>query len=188
MEPQTNNASAKIITALIIGLLVGFAAGVFWQGRRSDVKTPINAVASQEEAKKGMVAEEIGKVESKEKAASVIIGAKETVAKSDTPVASAKGLKVEDQAAGSSVQILSIDAKEILWAAVRELKDGKIGNILGAQKVFVGDGQKVSIELLRPTVAGGTYLVVLYRDIGASSFNHKEDVMIEGVGGKFVAK
>ena len=35
MEPTTDNTSGKIIAALIIGLLVGFAAGVFWQARRS---------------------------------------------------------------------------------------------------------------------------------------------------------
>ncbi|HEY4508122.1 MAG TPA: hypothetical protein VJJ55_00510, partial [Candidatus Paceibacterota bacterium] len=35
MESAPNNASAKIISALIIGLIVGFIAGAFWQERRS---------------------------------------------------------------------------------------------------------------------------------------------------------
>lgn len=167
MEPTTNNTSAKIIGALIIGLLVGFSAGVFWQERRSGIALPkedTSAATTQTDATKDMT--ETGKV----------IGA---------PV---RGLLVKDQSAGDFVEIANLDAQEIFWVAVREEKDGMLGNILGAQKVLVGNGQKVVVELLRPTVTGGKYRVVLYKDVGASAFNYREDVIIEGVEGKFTAK
>jgi len=175
MEPTTtSSASAKVISALIIGLIVGFAAGVFWQDRRSADRGDTSAQAKVET-----------KSETGKEVPPVATG---TTSGAETSVPSENGLMVEDQAAGGSVEIASLDTKEVIWVAVREDKDGALGNILGAQKIFVGEGQKVTVELLRPTVSGNTYRVVLYRDIGTPAFNHKEDVMIEGVEGMFVAK
>lgn len=177
---QANNASAKIVSALIIGLLVGFAAGVFWQSRRAPISETMAATAA---AKK-----EIAKTDTAAKDGSipsvVDMGAN---AKTDESM-TAKGLVVADQTAGGTVAVASIDAKEIIWVAVREETDGKLGNILGAQKVFIGDGQQATVELLRPTLAGKAYRVVAYRDVGAPAFNYREDVLIEGVDAKFMAK
>ncbi len=186
MEPTTNSASGKIITALIIGLLVGFAMGVFWQSRRSgtaDIKNDLMASVkeSTESAKTSS--------STPEKKATVSIP---DVPKKATETAfetgAGAGVTVKDQEAGSKVVIDSVEAKETLWVAVREEKDGKLGNILGARKAFAGKGENVSVELLRPTVSGGTYRVVVYRDVGASDFNYKEDVLVEGVGAIFKAK
>ena len=173
MEPTNANLSAKVIGALIIGLLVGFSAGVFWQERRGSMapKEDTSATVLQTEVK--------GEV------------TPATTGAADTGKAitlSVTSLLVKDQPAGGRVEIGSLDTKEIIWVAIREVNDGKAGNILGAQKVFVGDGQKVTVELLRPTVSGGTYKVVLYRDIGAPAFNYREDVVVEGVEGTFSAK
>ncbi|MSU55886.1 MAG: hypothetical protein EXS51_01050 [Candidatus Taylorbacteria bacterium] len=179
MEPTQSNASGKIITALIIGLLVGFATGVFWQARRTgDVVKNIST--SKEEAAVGEVIKEkegvVAPTEKKE--------ASETPA---TGAVTTKGLSVTDQPAGGRVEIASIDAKDILWVAVREVKGGVLGNILGAQKVFVGNAQKTTIELLRPTVAGSTYKVVVYKDVGAAAFNYREDVIVAGEEATFKA-
>ena len=59
---------------------------------------------------------------------------------------------------------------------------------MGAQKVLVGDGQKVVVELLRPTVSGGAYKVVLHKDVGDPAFNYREDTLVEGVEVKFSTK
>ncbi len=173
MEPTTNNASTKIISALIIGLLVGFFAGVFWQERRGTGTVPADIST---EASKAQVAKEVTLVPPT------------TTAKTKAANNLSVGLLVTDQPAADLVEIANLNAKEILWVAVREEKGGTLGNILGAQKVFVGDGQKVIVELLRPTVPGGTYKVVLYKDIGTPAFNYREDVVVEGVEGRFIAK
>ena len=100
----------------------------------------------------------------------------------------AKNLVVKDQSAGGRVEVENIDATETLWIAIREEKEGQLGNILGAQKVFAGVGQKVIIELLRPTVSSGAYRVVLYREVGDPAFNYREDTLVEGMEVKFLAK
>lgn len=175
MEPTTNNGGGKIITALIIGLLVGFTAGVFWQERRSNSDPePLDVKVKVSEEKSG---------EKKSTESTVT-----PVTSSDTAKPTSTTLTVLDQVAGNQVRLQELDATEVMWVAVREEKNGTIGNILGASKVFVGSDQNVTVELLRPTVSGNTYRVVLYRDVGALDFNHKEDVLISDREGRFIAK
>ncbi|HBV01708.1 MAG TPA: hypothetical protein DEF00_05015 [Candidatus Taylorbacteria bacterium] len=173
MEPTPNKASAKITTALIIGLLVGFTAGMFWQERRSGSLLLNNA--STKTSQNG----DDGNL------MPISTSTAHTRKAGEVP---AKGLIVKDQPASDRVEIENLDAMEILWVAVREEKDGVLGNILGAQKVLVGDGQKVIVELLRPTVSGGAYRVVLHSDAGDPAFNYREDVALAGVEAKFTAQ
>lgn len=173
MEPATHNASAKIVGALIIGLLVGFAAGVFWQERRS-------GGATRDDTADGNPLAETGKI-----AAPAATSTSSVAMTGGFPVGN---LVVNDQPASVRVGIASFDAKETLWVVVREEKNGALGNILGAQKVSAGDKQAAVVELLRPTIAGGIYRVVFYRDVGDPAFNYREDVIIGGVEGKFMAR
>lgn len=174
MEPTTNNGGGKIITALIIGLLVGFTAGVFWQERRSNqTEKPslenVKTAQEKSEETKGVVS-----------TASVVTGSETATAIST--------LVVPEQVAGNQVTLQGLDATEVMWVAVREEKNGILGNILGASKVFVGNDQRITVELLRPTVSGNSYRVVLYRDVGTPDFNHKEDALISNREGRFIAK
>src|SRR3989338_1724903 len=177
MEPTANSASGKITVALIIGLLVGFTAGVFWEERRlSSPALPSDSLAKT--------------LEGGSESADILIS---TISTSTTSAAvgsalPAKNLVVKDQSAGGRVEVENIDATETLWMAIREEKEGQLGNILGAQKVFAGVGQKVIIELLRPTVSSGAYRVVLYREVGDPAFNYREDTLVEGMEVKFLAK
>lgn len=172
MEPTTSNASGKIIGALIIGLLVGFTAGVFWQERRSGT-----------EPREGAALDTSGTETDTEK-----VAATSTAAARKTGSQPVANLLVKDQPASDRVGIASLDAKETLWVAVREEKNGALGNILGVRKVPAGNGQATIVELLRPTVSGGAYRVVFYRDVGDPAFNYREDTIVEGVEGKFVAQ
>lgn len=173
MEPTTSNASAKIVGALIIGLLVGFTAGVFWQERRTGG------------ALRESTALDTPETETSAGAASLATSTASLGQTGNLPVGN---LVVRDQPASERVGVASFDAKEPVWVAVREEKDGKLGNILGARKVAAGNGQAAIIELLRPTVSGGTYRVVFHKDVGDPAFNYREDLMIEGVEGKFAAQ
>lgn len=191
MEPTPSNASAKIVSALIIGLLVGFAAGAFWQERRS--RSLLDDVSSTQARETGGKAQTAGAAGGlldavRTEKTGGMKAATEKSAMSVTMETAAVELQVADQPAGANVQVARVSTKEIIWVAVREEKDGKVGNILGAQKVFVGDGQKVTVDLLRPTTAGGAYRVVVYRDTGSPAFNYREDALIEGVEGRFTAK
>ena len=94
---------------------------------------------------------------------------------------------ITDQPAGDTVTVTGVSVSEPVWVAVRDFKNGTIGNILGAQKVFAGD-TATTITLLRPTLAGATYKAVAYKDVGSSAFNYKEDILIEGVEATFKAK
>lgn len=182
MEPTANNASTKIIAALIIGLLVGFAAGVFWQDRRTGaeaVSTTVerNDTISEEATASAMAATSNSNEDTK---------ATTTVPAVMGNVSSFGKLTVLDQPAGGSVFASVKDVTSPVWIAVRDYTDSKVGNILGAKKVFT-DARDVSVELLRSTVAGKTYVIVVYTDRGAPSFNYKEDILQDG-GATFVAK
>jgi hypothetical protein len=60
------------------------------------------------------------------------------------------------------------------WAAVEELQNGDLGNILGAARV-VAPAANLTVPLLRATAPGNTYAVVLYRDNGDGTFDAKTD-------------
>ncbi len=196
MEPTPDNATAKVISALIIGLIIGFVAGAFWQERRLNARLEVDSSARATE-EGGAPAKQAASAAGglldamkTEKKNGVKIGGENTTVSAAVSVMApvASGLTVADQPAGAVVQVANISAKEIIWVAVREERDGKAGNILGAQKVFVGDNQKASIDLLRPTVLGGAYHVVVYRDTGSPAFNYREDVVIPEMEGRFLAK
>ena len=180
MEPTSSNASAKVISALIIGLIVGFVAGAFWQERRLGPAEATTAEAAKEtevaaEKKAEAVVQKDEKTASDKKSEVVeqaaAVGASLTLGSTPT-------LSVADQAAGEHAFVTVSGVEEPVWIAVREEKDGKSGNILGARKVFT-DAADVDVTLLRPTVSGGTYGVFVYIDKGDASFNHKEDLIIE---------
>lgn len=185
MEPTTNsNASTKIISALIIGLLVGFFAGVFWQARRAGT-APLEETAATASVTKTETGTKRETGATPQTTTTGLLPAETTLSLGAAPVGN---LVVRDQSAAPRVGVASLDVKETVWVVVREEKEGKLGNILGAQKVFVGNGQAVVIELLRPTVAGGTYRVVFYKDVGDPAFNYREDTLVEGVEGRFTAR
>lgn len=185
MEPASENVSGKIVTALIIGLLVGFAAGAFWQARRlsSPVSQSTAAVGGVEEKQGQSKADITGQpVNSTKNTPDVTL----VETPKDTSSVSAK-VTVSDQTAGNSVQVLVGGVTEPVWVAVREVTNGKLGNILGAQKVFIGQST-ADVELLRSTVAGNVYRVVVYKDVGTPAFNYREDILVEGAEGTFTAK
>lgn len=83
---------------------------------------------------------------------------------------------VADQAAGQSVAIESVTVRPPgVWVAVQEVnEDGTLGNVLGA--ALVGHpASNVNVPLLRPTLAGQEYAVVLYRDDGNGQFDLAND-------------
>ena len=96
-------------------------------------------------------------------------------------VASGTGsIVVEDQAAGMKVAIGAVTMPvENGWIVVHEVRDGVLGNILGAARYNDKEGLKpAAVELLRATEAGKTYQVMLYNEDGDRSFNKQKDVAL----------
>jgi len=98
-----------------------------------------------------------------------------TAATSSLATATTGILAVHDQSAGSTVFVDSVQVPSPgVWVAVEELRDGSLGNILGAARV-TAPATGVTVNLLRATVPGAAYAVVLYRDNGDGEFDGKTD-------------
>jgi hypothetical protein len=80
-------------------------------------------------------------------------------------------ISVADQAAGTSTVVAWVAVPPPgVWVAVEDLReDGTLGNVLGAERVG-GPRSDVVVPLLRATIPGVRYAVVLYRDDGDDVF------------------
>ncbi len=87
---------------------------------------------------------------------------------------------VSDQPAGRAVVVESATLPELGWIAVREVKDGKPGNVLGAVRRDAGTSNQVVVDLLRNTEPDGAYEIVLYTDDGDKTFELSEDTLLPG--------
>lgn len=73
------------------------------------------------------------------------------------------------------------------WVAVRDYTDGVEGFVLGAVRFSKADGLvPTEVVLLRPTVAGNTYALSLYKENGDNKWGNDEKM--EGVFGSFTAE
>src|SRR5438105_1224626 len=75
------------------------------------------------------------------------------------------GVLVSNQMPGNSVKLNQVVLKKAGWVAVHDDINGEPGKILGA-KLFGPGTSEGTIELLRGTVEGKTYLVVIHSDDG----------------------
>jgi len=111
----------------------------------------------------------------------------------DTKVSTAQqvseAITIGGQPAGSSVVVKSIDLKAGAnggWVVIHEVKSGVIANALGAVRRDSGVSTDVEVRLLRGTVAGGTYAVVLYSDNGDRQFSMSTDFPLKDAQGQYI--
>lgn len=180
MEQNNNSTSAKIVTSLIIGLIVGFVAGAFWQDRRNSELVSLKEEETTEVSVQETAAEN--------KSIEEMISAAVQNAGIPAPIVANAAILVGDQTAGGTVVISQLVSTEPVWVSVREERQEGFGNILGARKMAAGISENVVVELLRPTASGAKYFVVLYRDVGDPAFNYREDILLENTKSSFVAK
>ncbi len=96
-------------------------------------------------------------------------------------------LTVHDQDAGNAavVDTVSVPAPGV-WVAIVELHGNDLGNILGVAGT-AGSESNVAVHLLRNTLPGQTYAVVLYRDDGDGVFDlHADSVYVDYDSGQRV--
>lgn len=88
-------------------------------------------------------------------------------------------VSVGDQPAGSFVIVESVAVPQMGWVAVRDSS----GRVLGAARVEAGTHSAVQVELLRNTVAGEMYQVLVYVDDGDRSFDLHKDTLVMNADG-----
>jgi hypothetical protein len=94
-------------------------------------------------------------------------------------------LSVSDQAAGSVVVIDSLTLKAPGWVAIHDDVNGMPGKILGA-RLFDKGTTKGEIELLRKTVPGTSYIVMVHGSDGDTTFSSKTDKPLTDDKGEMV--
>jgi len=92
-------------------------------------------------------------------------------------------VSVADQTAGKTVAINSVTLPQTGWVAVRDAG----GRILGAERFGTGTSNSVNVSLLRPTVAGQHYDVLLFIDNGDGLFDLHKDMVVKASDGSDVA-
>lgn len=89
------------------------------------------------------------------------------------------------QDAGTAVAVSNMNLSAPTWIIVYESHNGTPGNILGAGLFFPGD-TSATVELLRATTAGQTYLVTAAVDNGDKLFSIKDEKPVVDSSGKQV--
>jgi hypothetical protein len=95
-------------------------------------------------------------------------------------------IQVSDQTAGGAVKVVSVSMPQLGWVVIHEIKDGVIANALGASLRDSGEHNDIDVYLLRDTVSGGEYAVVLYQDDGDREFSLALDAPITDSSGNFI--
>ncbi len=105
------------------------------------------------------------------------LGADETSIDLNTVVSTtsdSESVSVADQPAGDAVTISSVTFTETGWIAVRDDR----GWTLGAGRIEAGTHKDMVINLLRGTIAGERYQVLLYIDDGDQVFDLKKEILV----------
>ena len=89
------------------------------------------------------------------------------------------------QTAGTSISITNMSLSQPTWIVVYESNGGTPGNILGAGLFFSTDTSG-TVQLLRTTVAGQSYLVTAAVDNGDKLFSIKDEMPVLDQTGKQV--
>lgn len=172
----------KYVSIAIIAFLLGFGAAALWFGDSTTGKGGINATSTTATSSVVSVTE------------TGVNGLNNTTGSGQTSVISipidttpisvntAQAIVVENQKSGIKVSVASVTLSEPAWLAVTEMVEGGI-RILGAQLFDKGVTTNKDIELLRGTLAGRPYEVVIRTDNGDRAFDPKLDKPILNASG-----
>lgn len=163
MPPKPASNSTKYIGMIVLGVIAGVVIAWGWSALRApkeSAATPSNTSASA----------------SADKNAGAGTGAVTTLGSgADFSITS-------PQIAGNSVVIAKATVSVPTWIVIYENNNGAPGNALGAG-LFFPENQGGTVELLRGTSAGKSYLATEQIDNGDRKFSLKDDqfLKVEGV-------
>lgn len=164
----------KYVSIAIIAFLLGFGAAALWFGDSTDGSANSSSTATSTATSTAMV--ETKGAETKTPTPATKEPKKEDVTTPTTnpPVMTTSPITVNDQKAGVSVTVASVTLGEPAWLAVTESVEGGV-RILGAQLFDKGVHEGKTIELLRGTLPGQSYRIVIRSDNGDHAFDPKVD-------------
>lgn len=175
MKNITNNAIVIGIIGLIVGLVLGWMIG------RGNASAPVAMSGDKMESENMMMSDKNGSDEMVKNTANVLFSNSMMSEESDSAI------MVADQGAGSVATVGSVETDASAWVAVREDMNGMPGNVLGAARVDAGESRNIVIRLLRPTEAGKTYQINLFKDNGDRVFDYKVDALMTS-GGELISQ
>jgi len=147
---------------LVVGLIVGFLIGWFWQKNSSQVQVSDNTTEGTNNATT---------------TGNTTSGDVPSLVNTYKTIEASASVSVDDQKAGNLVFIKHTETSKPTWITIREILNGSIGNIIGAGMVTAVTDD-VPVTLLRPTKAGEKYAVFLYQDNGNGKFDFKTDLLV----------
>ncbi|MBI5138449.1 MAG: hypothetical protein HZA95_01460 [Candidatus Vogelbacteria bacterium] len=190
------NDTNKVILAAILGIIIGFGFGRFSNNAKvveapsgnDATETSLGVTASPEPSsgETSKAEESLSNVQSikiTEEPLKIEVKPVSAIIKSETSNISA--VSAADQKAGRMVlAFASLDRQG--WVAVHDYMDGKLGKILGA-KHFGPATSAVEVPLMRATLPGYTYMIMLHADDGDfSDFSPSKDLPLLGADGKTI--
>lgn len=161
-----NNARRSLyiaVVAFLAGVLVGFGSYRVWPGINGEYA----GIRQSDEERVPLFIDE-GSLTPQDR------GLRE-----DLRVSGGDVIIVNDQPAGNKVTVELVTTNEGGWVAIHEDRNGKPGNILGAQ-FFSSGAQSGAVDLLRATEGGKIYYAVLRSDDGDRQFDYTKDVPLDG--------
>jgi hypothetical protein len=169
----SNKNTSLIIAGIILVLVIGAGWWLFTGGADTnmDTETPTTTEQNGSDTDTGATGTPEGGTSTGGTSAS---GTTPT-----TTPAAGEAVAVADQAAGATVAIDSMSLTGSSWVAVRDER-----SILGASR-FEAGATSGTVRLIRGTVPGATYQVVIYRDNGDGAFDFKIDALVSGVSDSF---
>lgn len=190
------NETNKVILAAILGIIIGFGFGRFSDNAKvveaptGDEATedadgaPIEPSASTETSAPEAPVSEGQSIKISEEPIKIELKPTSTL-KATNQVSKISAVSAATQKAGKKVlAFASLDRQG--WVAVHDYKNGVIGKILGA-KHFGPATSAVEVPLMRATLAGYTYVVMLHADDGDfTDFVPRTDLPLLGADGKMI--
>lgn len=180
--------SHKTVVAFVAGLLIGGLLVWAFGSSSSEEENP-NLDTAQKKienvAPQSATANDEGSTET---VASAPLGDKGGRATPMMVAAGSGSIVVENQSAGSGVALSALTVPvQDAWIAVHELRNGELANILGAVRYNSTEGlAPTRVELLRDTVVGQTYSVVIYGGNGDRVFELGDDTPLVTPDGSFI--
>ena len=195
-ENNSKRGQLKAIVLLLIGFIIGFATHAFTVSEEAVMpddqnNTSEELVDTEPKLDEDDDKQEVSPADKSDKTTSddMTANSKEDKKESSkdpkvpfdaTPNNSSNSgysFSVVDQSAGGVAYISSLTFPKESWIAIRENRNGELGNILGASWYPAGTQTGV-VKLLRNTKAGQTYYAVIYLDNdGDKDFNHEIDTL-----------
>lgn len=172
---------SKISTQTVISFILGVIVGIIIMSLLPD-SSPTGIPENSDQTALNQPAI-VGEAQIK------LTGAKdENIDRGEPVITRLSHVTVANQPAGSEVVVTEVALNRTTWVAVKEELPAGGGSILGAQRLESGLSDQATIKLLRPTVPGGQYAVLLYEDNGDLLFDHKTDQLLTELGQPLVVR